>query len=73
MQNILEKIVELCKSVQTTDERTKEQISDIKELAARNVNILTQILADYIQQNEEDPLYRKNRLKGAKRMLNMKA
>jgi hypothetical protein len=71
MPNILEKIVELCESKYISDAKTKEQLRSIKELASQNVNILTQILDDYIRQNEEDPTYRKNRLKGAKRMLNM--
>jgi hypothetical protein len=71
MQNVFEKIVELCESRYSSDLRTNAQLSEIKKLAKRNVNILTQILDDYIRQNEEDPTYRKNRLKGAKRMLNM--
>ena len=70
MPNILEKIVELCESRYTSDLKTNAQLSEIKRLAKQNVNILTQILHDYIEQNQEDPLYRKNRLKGAKRMLN---
>ena len=71
MQNILEKIVDLCESRYTSDLKTNAQLSEIKKLAKQNSNILTQILHDYIQQNQEDMLYRKNRLKGAKRMLNM--
>ena len=71
--NILEEIVELCESRYTSDYKTNRQLAAIKSLASRNVNILTQILADYIQQNAGDPVYRKNRLKGAKRMLGEKS
>ena len=70
-QNMLEKIVELCESRYTSDLKTNAQLSEIRKLAKQNINILTQILHDYIQQNQEDTLYRKNRLKGAKRMFEM--
>jgi hypothetical protein len=61
-QNILEKIEELCRH---------KQYEEVKELAARNVSVLTQILHEYIQQNPNDATdpERYNRLRGAKNML----
>jgi len=38
-------------------------------LAKLNANMLTQIIYDYIRQNEPEPTYRKARLKAAKKML----
>jgi len=67
--NILEKISELCKSRYTPDSRTNRQLHDIKKIADRDANMLTQILYDYVKQNQDDPTYRKVRLKAAKRML----
>ncbi len=69
MPNIFEEIVELCESRHTSDLRTNRQLNEIKTLAGRNANMLNEILHDYIRQNEEDPTYRKARLKAAKRML----
>jgi hypothetical protein len=69
-QNILETIVELCEQGLAVGYNRK--LSDVKSLASKNVNILTQILHEYISQNEEDPTYRKHRLRGAKRMLGYK-
>jgi hypothetical protein len=63
--NILEQIVELCRSsseIQTT------QLNEIKRLAERHAAVLDSILVDYIRQNQ-DNAYRKGRLKAAKRML----
>jgi hypothetical protein len=61
-QNILEKIEELCR---------RKQYEEVKELASRNVSVLTQILHEYIQQNPSDATdpERHNRLRGAKNML----
>ena len=66
--NILEQIVEMCESRYASDFRTN-QLNEIRRLAQQNANMLTQILYDYIAQNEPDPTYRKARLKAAKRML----
>jgi hypothetical protein len=67
--NILEQIAEICESRYASDSQTNQQMSKIKRLARQNANMLTQILYDYIVQNEPDPTYRKARLKAAKRML----
>lgn len=69
--NILEHISQLCESRYTSDFRTNQQLHSIKKLANANANILTQILYDYIKQNENEPTYRKARLKAAKRMLEL--
>ncbi len=67
--NILEQISELCDSRHTSDLRTNQQLQRIKQITERHANMLEQILCDYIRQNEPQPLYRKARLKAAKRML----
>jgi hypothetical protein len=72
MQNILERIVELCGSRHTSHlEANARQLSEIRRLARPNANVLTQILHDYIEQNQKDTVHRKNRLKGAMRILSM--
>ena len=71
MQNILERIVELCGSRRTDCATDAHQLSQIKKLATPHINVLTQILHDYVQQNQKDTLNRKNRLKGAMRILSM--
>lgn len=70
-ENILEVIVGLCEELQATPGTTGKQraLRSIRDIASRHANVLTQILDDYIRQNEEDPTYRKNRLKGARKML----
>lgn len=67
--NILEKISELCETRYTPDSRTNQQLRDIKKIADRDADMLTQILYDYIKQNQDDATYRKGRLKAAQRML----
>jgi hypothetical protein len=69
--NILEQISGLCDSRYTPDVRTSQQLHEIKRLAEKNANMLSQILFDYLKQNESDPTYRKARLKAANRMLGM--
>jgi len=63
-QNILETIVELCEQGLTVGYNRK--LLDIKQLASRNVNILTQILHDYISQNDEDPRFQKRKIRAKK-------
>jgi len=70
------RISELCDSRYTSDLRTNQrtsceaqQLHNIKRLAEKNANMLTQILYDYIRQNQDEPTYRKAHLKAAKRML----
>jgi len=67
--NILEHISQLCESRYTSDFKTNQQLQTIKRLASSNANMLTQILYDYIKQNENEPTYRKARLRAAKKML----
>jgi hypothetical protein len=62
--NILEQISEL-----STRPATDKKMRTIKTLAAANANMLDQILFDYVRQNQDEPTYRKARLKAAKRML----
>jgi hypothetical protein len=61
-QNILEKIEELCRH---------KRYDEARELAARNVSVLSPILHEYIQQNPNDATdpERHYRLRGAKNML----
>jgi hypothetical protein len=61
-ENILEKIEELCRH---------KRYDEVRELAARNVSVLTQILHEYIQQTSDDATdpERHNRVRGAKSML----
>jgi hypothetical protein len=61
-QNILEKIEELCRH---------KQYEEVRDLASRNVSVLTQVLHEYIKQNSSDTTdpERQRRLKGAKNML----
>ncbi len=63
--NILEQISELCDTHPATDKKMRA----IKTLAAANADMLDQILYDYIRQNQDEPMYRKARIKAAKRML----
>jgi hypothetical protein len=67
--NILDAIAGLCESRYEHDWQRQEQLRNIRELARRNTKMLSDILHDYIRQNEEDPTYRKARLKAAKPML----
>jgi hypothetical protein len=69
MPNILEVIAGLCEGRYDHDRERDEQLRNIRTVARRNVNMLNEILHDYIRQNEEDPTYRKSRLKAAKRIL----
>ena len=69
MRNILEVIAGLCEGRYDHDRERDEQLRNIRSLARRNAKMLNEILADYIRQNEEDPTYRKARLKAARRML----
>jgi len=61
-ENILEKIEDLCRH---------KRYDEVRELASRNVSVLTQILHEYIKQNASDATNpeRHNRLRGAKSML----
>lgn len=69
MPNILEAIAGLCEGRYDHDWQRHEQLRNVRDLARRNAKMLNDILADYIQQNEEDPTYRKARLRAARRML----
>ena len=69
MPNILEEIARLAEGRYDHDWQRNEQLRNIRNLARLNVNMLNEILHDYIRQNEEDPTYRKARIKAAKRML----
>ena len=69
MPNILEAIAGLCDARFDHDWQRHEQLRNIRTLARRNAKMLNEILTDYIRQNEEDPTYRKARLKAAKRLL----
>jgi hypothetical protein len=69
MPNILEAIAGLAEGRYDHDWQRNEQLRNIRNLARRNVNMLSDILHDYLRQNEEDPTYRKARIKAAKRML----
>lgn len=72
MTNILERIVSHCDHLASAETRRIDgALKEIRDLASRNANVLTQILDDYIIQNEPDPAHRKNRIKGAKRMLDV--
>ena len=64
MPNILETIVELCKS----ELGAADIIQRITALADTNAEELTQILDDFVSQNEPNPTYQKARLDAAKRM-----
>ena len=61
-ENILEKIEDLCR---------QKRYEEVRELASRNVSVLSQILHEYIKQNQNDATdpERHNRLRGAKSML----
>ena len=61
-ENIVEKIEDLCRH---------KRYEEVRELASRNVSVLTQILHEYIKQNPSDDTEpeRHNRLRGAKSML----
>lgn len=69
MTNILEAIAGLAEGRYDHDWQRNEQLRNIRDLARRNAKMLNEILHDYIRQNEEDPTYRKARLRAAKRML----
>ena len=66
---ILEAVAGLCEGRYDHDWQQKEQLRNIRDLARRNAKMLTEILDDYIRQNEEDPTYRKVQIKAEKRML----
>lgn len=70
MQNILERIVDLCSKPYQSEVHTLKQLREVKTLASRNVDVLTQILDDYVKQNDGHK-DRPNRVKGAKKMLNI--
>ena len=65
-KNILQIIYEIC------DDKTfnpADSLIRIKRIAKGYAPMLTQVLEDYIEQNKEEPAYRKARIRAAKGML----
>jgi hypothetical protein len=63
--NVLEQISELCDIKHMSDQL---RIQQIKSIAKLNAKMLTETIR-LIRQNQDEPTYRKARLKAAQRML----
>jgi len=65
-KNILQIIYEICNDKTFSP---ADSLMRIKRIAKGYAPMLTQVLEEYIEQNKEEPAYRKARIKAAKQML----